>query len=104
MHTEELQIYNRNKDSENVVFMCVFCSCFVDSSNQTAWKKANLSCKLVIDSTEKDELLFGVEHQSTRQRSGHPEAEASLVFSLNTHPGIYSTSVKHSCLIVTIKL
>jgi len=29
----------------------------VFSSNQTAWRKANLACKLAIDGMEKDELL-----------------------------------------------
>ncbi|KAL0994722.1 hypothetical protein UPYG_G00126290 [Umbra pygmaea] len=28
-------------------------------SNQTAWRKANLACKLSIDNMEKDELLYG---------------------------------------------
>ncbi len=48
------------------VGFCVYFS--VDSSNQTAWRKANLACKLAIDNTEKDELLRGGENQSTRQR------------------------------------
>lgn len=38
------------------------------SSNQTAWRKANLACKLAIDNMEKDELLHGGEDQKTRQR------------------------------------
>ncbi|XP_033954736.1 vesicle transport protein SEC20 isoform X1 [Pseudochaenichthys georgianus] len=37
-------------------------------SNQTAWRKANLACKLCIDHSEKDELLQGGDYQSTRQR------------------------------------
>lgn len=40
----------------------------VNSSNQTAWRKANLACKLAIDNMEKDELLHGGENQCTRQR------------------------------------
>ncbi|XP_042355506.1 vesicle transport protein SEC20 [Plectropomus leopardus] len=36
-------------------------------SNQTAWRKANLACKLAIDNTEKNELLHGRENQTTRQ-------------------------------------
>ncbi|XP_072301592.1 vesicle transport protein SEC20-like [Eucyclogobius newberryi] len=37
-------------------------------SNQTAWRKANLACKLTIDNTEKDELLQRGEAYGTRQR------------------------------------
>lgn len=37
-------------------------------SNQTAWRKANLACKLSIDNTEKDELLQRGESNGTRQR------------------------------------
>ncbi|KAK1161168.1 vesicle transport protein SEC20-like [Acipenser oxyrinchus oxyrinchus] len=36
-------------------------------SNQTAWRKANLSCKLAIDNSEKDDLLQGGD-SSARQR------------------------------------
>lgn len=35
-------------------------------SNQTAWRKANLACKLAIDNLEKDELLQGGD--TVRQR------------------------------------
>ncbi|KAG9490692.1 hypothetical protein GDO78_006158 [Eleutherodactylus coqui] len=35
-------------------------------SNQTVWRKANLSCKMAIDNSEKDELLDGGD--ATRQR------------------------------------
>uniref|UniRef100_G3QAY9 BCL2 interacting protein 1b n=1 Tax=Gasterosteus aculeatus aculeatus TaxID=481459 RepID=G3QAY9_GASAC len=45
-------------------------------SNQTAWRKANLACKLAIDVTEKNELLQGVEHQGTRQRKVTKESLA----------------------------
>ncbi|RXM91863.1 Vesicle transport protein SEC20 [Acipenser ruthenus] len=37
-------------------------------SNQTAWRKANLSCKLAIDNSEKDDLLQGGD-SSARQRT-----------------------------------
>uniref|UniRef100_A0A8C6SJI6 BCL2 interacting protein 1b n=1 Tax=Neogobius melanostomus TaxID=47308 RepID=A0A8C6SJI6_9GOBI len=37
-------------------------------SNQTAWRKANLACKLGIDNMEKDELLQRGENNSIRQR------------------------------------
>lgn len=40
----------------------------MNCSNQTAWRKANLACKLAIDNMEKDMLLCGGENQSTRQR------------------------------------
>ena len=43
----------------------------VHSSNQTAWRRANLACKLAIDNLEKDELLHGGESQSIRQRFEH---------------------------------
>lgn len=35
-------------------------------SNQMAWRKANLACKMAIDNLEKDELLQG--DDSVRQR------------------------------------
>ncbi|KAI4872052.1 hypothetical protein NFI96_026162 [Prochilodus magdalenae] len=40
-------------------------------SNQTAWRKANLACKLAIDNREKDELLHGGD--SVRQRKATKE-------------------------------
>ncbi|XP_029924810.1 vesicle transport protein SEC20 [Myripristis murdjan] len=43
-------------------------------SNQTAWRKANLACKLAIDNKEKDELLCGGENPSTRQRKATKES------------------------------
>ncbi|XP_037604028.1 vesicle transport protein SEC20 isoform X1 [Sebastes umbrosus] len=43
-------------------------------SNQTAWRKANLACKLAIDNTEKDELLRRVENPSIRQRKATKES------------------------------
>ncbi|XP_066573133.1 vesicle transport protein SEC20 [Amia ocellicauda] len=44
-------------------------------SNQTAWRKANLSCKLAIDYLEKDELLQGGD-SSVRQRKTTKESLA----------------------------
>ncbi|GAA6094466.1 vesicle transport protein SEC20 isoform X1 [Tachysurus ichikawai] len=41
-------------------------------SNQKAWRKANLACKLAIDNLEKDELLHGGE-MSVRQRKATKE-------------------------------
>ncbi|XP_072518847.1 vesicle transport protein SEC20 [Salminus brasiliensis] len=42
-------------------------------SNQTAWRKANLACKLAIDNREKDELLHGGD-SSVRQRKATKES------------------------------
>ncbi|XP_061104741.1 vesicle transport protein SEC20 [Conger conger] len=44
-------------------------------SNQTAWRKANLACKLSIDRVEKDELLMGGDG-SVRQRKTTKESLA----------------------------
>ncbi|MCJ8740967.1 hypothetical protein PDJAM_G00065170 [Pangasius djambal] len=44
-------------------------------SNQTAWRKANLACKLAIDNLEKDELLHGGD-SSVRQRKATKESLA----------------------------
>lgn len=52
--------------TDTTVFKVVISS--VDCSNQTAWRKSNLACKLAIDNTEKDELLHRGENQSIRQR------------------------------------
>ncbi|XP_052393514.1 vesicle transport protein SEC20 [Carassius gibelio] len=41
-------------------------------SNQTAWRKANLACKMAIDNLEKDELLQGGD--SVRQRKATKES------------------------------
>uniref|UniRef100_A0A672T8K3 BCL2 interacting protein 1 n=1 Tax=Sinocyclocheilus grahami TaxID=75366 RepID=A0A672T8K3_SINGR len=43
-------------------------------SNQMAWRKANLACKLTIDNLEKDELLQGGD--SVRQRKATKESLA----------------------------
>ncbi|XP_041742526.1 vesicle transport protein SEC20-like [Coregonus clupeaformis] len=42
-------------------------------SNQTAWRKANLACKLSIDNLEKEELLNG-EDSTVRQRKATKES------------------------------
>lgn len=57
------------KENEKIsaVFV-VNCSFFVETSNQTAWRKANLACKLAIDNMEKNELLHAGENRSPRQR------------------------------------
>ncbi|KAJ8266792.1 hypothetical protein GJAV_G00134740 [Gymnothorax javanicus] len=44
-------------------------------SNQTAWRKANLACKLSIDRVEKDELLHGGDY-AVRQRKTTKESLA----------------------------
>ncbi|XP_034539006.1 vesicle transport protein SEC20 [Notolabrus celidotus] len=43
-------------------------------SNQTAWRKANLACKLAIDNMEKEELLHGPESTNIRQRKATKES------------------------------
>ncbi|KAL7989222.1 hypothetical protein Chor_011888 [Crotalus horridus] len=43
-------------------------------SNQTAWRKANLACKIAIDNSEKDELLRGGD--PLRQRKSTKESLA----------------------------
>ncbi|XP_076206504.1 vesicle transport protein SEC20 isoform X3 [Aptenodytes patagonicus] len=43
-------------------------------SNQTAWRKANLACKIAIDNSEKDQLLQG--RDSLRQRKTTKESLA----------------------------
>ncbi|XP_071750824.1 vesicle transport protein SEC20 [Centroberyx gerrardi] len=43
-------------------------------SNQTAWRKSNLACKLAIDNMEKDELLHGGENPTARQRKATKES------------------------------
>ncbi|XP_010072826.1 PREDICTED: vesicle transport protein SEC20 isoform X1 [Pterocles gutturalis] len=48
------------------------CSC--DFSNQAAWRKANLACKIAIDNSEKDQLLQG--RDSLRQRKTTKESLA----------------------------
>ncbi|KAK3524279.1 hypothetical protein QTP70_026044 [Hemibagrus guttatus] len=59
-------------------------------SNQIAWRKANLACKLVIDNLEKDELLHGGDI-SVRQ-SKHDNVVA-VIFS-NTDVGVQCAQQK----------
>ncbi|XP_058271460.1 vesicle transport protein SEC20 isoform X1 [Hemibagrus wyckioides] len=56
-------------------------------SNQTAWRKANLACKLAIDNLEKDELLHGGD-TSVRQRLLSVNKHSSIHPSI--HPSIDS--------------
>ncbi|XP_075958864.1 vesicle transport protein SEC20 isoform X2 [Anarhichas minor] len=69
-------------------------------SNQTAWRKANLACKLAIDHTEKDELLHGVENQSTRQRKVNKdslvETSNNITESLMSMSRMMAEQVKQS--------
>ncbi|KAL7390010.1 hypothetical protein ABVT39_013369 [Epinephelus coioides] len=72
----------------------------VDSSNQTAWRKANLACKLAIDNTEKDELLLRGENQSTRQRKVTKESlvetSSNITESLMSISRMMAEQVKQS--------
>ncbi|XP_070839049.1 vesicle transport protein SEC20 isoform X1 [Chaetodon trifascialis] len=69
-------------------------------SNQTAWRKANLACKLAIDNAEKDELLRGVENQSTRQRKATKESlvetSSNITESLMSISRMMAEQVKQS--------
>ncbi|KAM9846554.1 vesicle transport protein SEC20 [Aulostomus maculatus] len=69
-------------------------------SNQTAWRKANLACKLSIDNMEKDELLRGPETQSTRQRKATKESlvetSSNITESLMSISRMMSEQVKQS--------
>ncbi|XP_028450531.1 vesicle transport protein SEC20 isoform X2 [Perca flavescens] len=69
-------------------------------SNQTAWRKANLACKLAIDNTEKDELLHGVENHSTRQRKATKESlvetSSSITENLMSMSRMMAEQVKQS--------
>ncbi|XP_033498020.2 vesicle transport protein SEC20 [Epinephelus lanceolatus] len=69
-------------------------------SNQTAWRKANLACKLAIDNTEKDELLLRGENQSTRQRKVTKESlvetSSSITESLMSISRMMAEQVKQS--------
>ncbi|XP_047462659.1 vesicle transport protein SEC20 [Mugil cephalus] len=68
-------------------------------SNQTAWRKANLACKLAIDKTEKDELLHG-ENQVTRQRKvtkeNLVESSSNITESLMSLSRMMAEQVKQS--------
>nr|XP_033498020.1 vesicle transport protein SEC20 [Epinephelus lanceolatus] len=69
-------------------------------SNQTAWRKANLACKLAIDNMEKDELLLRGENQSTRQRKVTKESlvetSSSITESLMSISRMMAEQVKQS--------
>lgn len=69
-------------------------------SNQTAWRKANLACKLAIDNMEKDELLHGGENHNTRQRKATKEnlveTSSNITESLMSISRMMSEQVKQS--------
>ncbi|XP_061595532.1 vesicle transport protein SEC20 [Cololabis saira] len=69
-------------------------------SNQTAWRKANLACKLAIDNQEKEELLCGGENQGTRQRKATKESlvdtSSNITESLMSISRMMSEQVKQS--------
>ncbi|XP_027887296.1 vesicle transport protein SEC20 isoform X1 [Xiphophorus couchianus] len=69
-------------------------------SNQTAWRKANLACKLAIDNMEKDELLHGGESPSTRHRKvtkeSLVESSSNITESLMSISRMMSEQVKQS--------
>uniref|UniRef100_A0A3B3ZS12 Sec20 C-terminal domain-containing protein n=1 Tax=Periophthalmus magnuspinnatus TaxID=409849 RepID=A0A3B3ZS12_9GOBI len=60
-------------------------------SNQMAWRKANLACKLAIDNMEKDELLQRGEANSTRQR-----LDSNITESLMSISRMMAEQVKQS--------
>ncbi|XP_045895497.1 vesicle transport protein SEC20 isoform X2 [Micropterus dolomieu] len=69
-------------------------------SNQTAWRKSNLACKLAIDNTEKDELLHRGENQSIRQRKATKESlvetSSNITESLMSVSRMMSEQVKQT--------
>lgn len=69
-------------------------------SNQTAWRKANLACKLAIDNVEKDELLHRGENQCFKQKKATKEnlAETSsdITESLMSISRMMAEQVKQS--------
>ncbi|XP_006784967.1 vesicle transport protein SEC20 [Neolamprologus brichardi] len=69
-------------------------------SNQTAWRKANLACKLAIDNMEKDELLHGGENHNTRHRKATKEnlveTSSNITESLMSISRMMSEQVKQS--------
>ncbi|XP_026184211.1 vesicle transport protein SEC20 [Mastacembelus armatus] len=69
-------------------------------SNQTAWRKANLACKLAIDNMEKDKLLCGGENLSTRQRKVTKESlvetSSNITESLMSISRMMAEQVKQS--------
>ncbi|KAM9332352.1 vesicle transport protein SEC20 [Pholidichthys leucotaenia] len=69
-------------------------------SNQTAWRKANLACKLVIDNLKKDELLHGGDNQSVKQRKVTKESlvetSSNITESLMSISRMMAEQVKQS--------
>lgn len=69
-------------------------------SNQTAWRKANVACKLSIDNMEKDELLCGGENHNTRQRKATKESlvetSSNITESLMSISRMMAEQVKQS--------
>ncbi|XP_053503984.1 vesicle transport protein SEC20 isoform X1 [Ictalurus furcatus] len=68
-------------------------------SNQTAWRKANLACKLAIDNLEKDELVHGGD-SSLRQRKATKEnlteTSSGITESLMSISRLMAQQVKQS--------
>ncbi|KAM7162518.1 vesicle transport protein SEC20 [Macrochelys suwanniensis] len=52
-------------------------------SNQTAWRKANLACKIAIDNSEKDELLPGGDPLRQRKTTKESLAENASTITEN---------------------
>ncbi|CAL1573171.1 unnamed protein product [Knipowitschia caucasica] len=69
-------------------------------SNQTAWRKANLACKLAIDNMEKNELLHKGEANSLRQRKvtkeSLVESSSDITESLMSISRMMAEQVKQS--------
>ncbi|XP_029957599.1 vesicle transport protein SEC20 [Salarias fasciatus] len=69
-------------------------------SNQTAWRKANLACKLAIDNMEKDELLLRVENHSFKQKKATKESlvetSSNITESLMSISRMMAEQVKQS--------
>ncbi|XP_003971045.1 vesicle transport protein SEC20-like [Takifugu rubripes] len=69
-------------------------------SNQTAWRKANLCCQLLIDNMEIDELLHGGDNQSMRHRKvtkeSLVESSSNITESLMSISRMMAERVKQS--------
>ncbi|CAL8265681.1 unnamed protein product [Merluccius merluccius] len=69
-------------------------------SNQTAWRKANLACKLAIDSVEKDELLDQAASSTVRHRKATKESlvhtSSDITESLMSISRMMAEQVHHS--------
>lgn len=75
-------------------------ACPCDSSNQTSWRKANLTCKIAIDNLEKAELLQGGD--LLRQRylcllQRQPDALLAVVKRLRTLLGTTRNMQQTAC-------